>query len=153
MTKKLVFKRKREGRTNYRKRLSLLVSRKPRAVIRKTLRSIIVQIVEYDPDGDKVIAAAQSRDLKKFGFPTVQSNINSAYLVGLLCGKLSLEKGIKEVVVDLGLQRSHPGGKLFSAVKGLKDAGMDVPAGDEALPSDERLSSKEVADVKQKILG
>ena len=51
------FRRRREGKTDYRKRLKLLLSRKPRLVVRKSLNNIIAQIVEYDEKGDRVVVS------------------------------------------------------------------------------------------------
>ena len=44
----LAFKRRRTGRTNYRRRMKLLLSGIPRIVIRPTNKNLIVQIIEYD---------------------------------------------------------------------------------------------------------
>ena len=51
----LSFKRKREGKTHYKKRLKILLSNKFRLVVRKSLNGIKASIVKYDPKGDKVI--------------------------------------------------------------------------------------------------
>ncbi|MGM5483874.1 MAG: 50S ribosomal protein L18 [Nanobdellota archaeon] len=137
-------RRKKEGRTNYKARLKLLVSRKDRVVIRKTLSSILVQIVRYDSKGDKVLVSAHSRDLKKYGLKYSNANIPVAYLVGLLTGKRALEKGYEEGIVDLGLQKAHAGGKIFATVKGLSDAGFKVPLSEKAVPNEKRLQGEHV---------
>ena len=62
------FKRKRQGRTNYKKRLTLLKSKKLRLVVRKTNKQILIQIVKYEPDGDKIICGVNSSSLKKQGW-------------------------------------------------------------------------------------
>ena len=118
--------------------MKLLVSRGNRVVIRKSLKSVQIQVVEYLPDGDKILISAHSRDLKKYG---IEGSINLpvAYLTGLLCGVKAVKAGVKSGIVDLGLQRAHSGGKLFAALKGLVDSGFDVPFGAESFPSDERL--------------
>ncbi len=46
-------RRKREAKTNYKKRLALLKSGEYRLVLRKTTNTMIAQIVEYHVDGDK----------------------------------------------------------------------------------------------------
>ncbi|MFT4325878.1 MAG: 50S ribosomal protein L18 [Candidatus Woesearchaeota archaeon] len=139
-------KRKKSGRTNYGKRLSMLVSRKPRAVIRKSLKGMQIQIVDYAPDGDHIITGTHTRELKAYGVTHMQSNIATAYLTGLLAGKKAQAKGVKEVLVDLGLQKAHPGGKLYAAVKGLIDSGLTVPCDESVLPSQERLEGKHIED-------
>src|SRR5207247_10376152 len=53
------FRRRREGRTDYRGRAKPLRRRKPRVVDRKTLNQTIVQFVVPDTPGDKILATAQ----------------------------------------------------------------------------------------------
>ena len=53
---KVPFRRRREGRTNYRSRLALLRSGSLRAVVRKTNSKIIVQFIKYQPNGDEIMA-------------------------------------------------------------------------------------------------
>ena len=53
-------RRRREGKTNYRKRLKLLRSRKVRVVIRKSLKNTQIQLIEYKEDGDNILASANS---------------------------------------------------------------------------------------------
>ena len=62
------FKRKLQGKTDYRKRLVLLKSGKPRLVVRKSLNNISTQIIAYETAGDKVLVAATSRELLKLGW-------------------------------------------------------------------------------------
>ncbi len=77
------FRRRREGRTDYQKRLALLKSHKPRLVVRKTLRTVIAQVVKFSEKGDTVLASADSRMLSEFGYAG-KRNTPSAYLTGLL---------------------------------------------------------------------
>ena len=58
-------RRHRERKTDYRLRLKLLRSKKPRIVVRKSLKAIRVQFVEYNPQGDKILASAVSNELSK----------------------------------------------------------------------------------------
>jgi large subunit ribosomal protein L18 len=138
-------RRKREGKTNYGKRLDLLVSRKPRAVIRKSLKGFIVQIVRYTPNGDTILAAAYARDLKKFGLEKINANIPTAYLTGLLCGIRAKKAGITDAIVDLGLQKSHKKGRLYAAVKGLLDAGLTIPCDESVLPEDAKILGEHIS--------
>lgn len=138
------YRRKREGKTNYKNRLNLLVSRKNRVVVRKSLSGVQVQIVEYLPDGDHVLLSVHSRDLKKYGLTRINGNIAVAYLTGLLCGKKAKDKKVTSGILDLGLQRAHPKGKLFAVAKGLIDAGFELPVDEKALPSDDDVSGKKI---------
>jgi large subunit ribosomal protein L18 len=156
--KNVSYRRKREGRTNYNKRLQMLVSRKLRIVVRKSLRAIQIQVVDYDANGDKILIGTHSRELKALGMKKENSNIPTAYLTGLLCGKKAVAAGLTEGIIDLGLQRAHSGGKLFAVIQGLLDAGFKVPYQASALPGEDRLGGKHTADadtytsIKEKIL-
>ena len=145
----LEYKRKRQGRTNYRKRLTLLVSGSPRLVIRKTNKNIVVQIVKYNEDGDNVVVTSTSAKLGKFGWNYAKGNMPAAYLAGLVAGKQALAKGVDNAIVDLGLQTPSKGSRLYAAVKGVLDAGVKVPCSKEALPSDERLRGLHISSYKE----
>jgi len=99
---RLAFRRRREGKTNYRKRLALLKSGKPRVVVRKSNKNIRVQFALYDMNGDKIVASAIGTELKKYGWNYSLSNTPAAYLTGLLAGKRAIKKGLKEGVLDIG---------------------------------------------------
>lgn len=143
---KVQFKRKSTGKTNYRKRLKLLLSEKPRIVVRKSLKNIIIQMVEYSENGDKVILSAHSSELKKYGYDGGKGNVPAAYLVGLLLGIKAKKKDVKELVLDIGLQNSIKGSRIYSALKGCVDAGLNVPHSKEILPSEDRVNGKHIKD-------
>lgn len=138
-TQSVPYRRKREDKTNYKKRIKLLLGNKPRVVIRKALKNILVQLVEYKPGGDHIIAGAHSRDLKKYGWTFNGGNLPSAYLTGLLLGKKALAKNNKEGILDLGLQNPRSGTKLFAVLKGVVDAGLNVPHDPACFPKEERI--------------
>ncbi len=160
-TFKMPLKRRREGKTNYRKRLKLLLSKKPRLVVRKSLKYIRAQIMEFDKRGDKTLAFAFSKELKKFGWKHSFKNLCASYLTGLLIGKRALEKGIKEAVLDIGLHPSTKGSRIYACVKGALDAGLKVNVSEEVLPSEERIKGlhigedlkDEVERIKKEIMG
>ena len=138
------FKRKLQGKTDYRKRLKLLLANKPRLVIRKSLKNISVQIVEYNEKGDKVILSAHSSELKKYGYEGSKGNIPSAYLIGLLMGSKGKKKNIKNLVLDIGMQKSIKGSRIYSLLKGCIDSGLNIPHSKEILPPEERINGKHV---------
>ncbi len=142
---KVPYRRRREGKTNYRKRLRLLLSRKPRLVVRITNRRVIAQIVEYHPDGDKVLVGVDSSMLTKYGWKGDLNNTPAAYLTGLLVGKKALEKGIREAILDIGLHTPTRGGRVFAVLKGAVDAGLDVPHSEEVLPDESRIRGEHIA--------
>ena len=137
------FKRRFEEKTNYKKRLGLLSSKKPRLVVRKSVKHTRAQIIEYEPKGDKTIVSATTQELEKLGWKYSTSDIPAAYLVGLLVGRKAKKK-IKDVVVDLGTQKNVKGSKLYAVVKGVIDSGIEVPCSEEVLPSEERLRGEHI---------
>lgn len=145
-TTRVAFRRRREGKTDYRKRLALIKSGKARAVVRKTLGKTIVQIIEYDQVGDKVLATAISPDLVSHGWSHPLGNTPASYLTGLLAGRRAIKKGITEAVLDIGLTVPVKGSKAFAALKGLVDAGMDIPHGKKILPLDNTINGTFIQD-------
>ncbi|MEM0057840.1 MAG: 50S ribosomal protein L18 [Candidatus Bathyarchaeia archaeon] len=140
------YRRRREGKTNYRKRKALILSGKPRLVVRGSLKNIVVQIITAKPGGDEVLASAHSRELlKKFGWKAPRGNLPTAYLTGLLCGLKAKAKGVNEAVLDIGLHSPTKGARVFAALKGVLDAGLNVPHGEEKLPDEERIRGLHIA--------
>ncbi len=137
------FRRRREGRTDYQKRLSLLKSRKPRLVVRKTLRSVIAQVVQFSEKGDLVLARADSKELSDYGFAG-KRNTHSAYLTGLLVGKKAAKAGVKDFVLDIGLYAPTKGSLLFACCKGAVDAGLHTAFSIESFPSEARMHGEHV---------
>jgi len=141
------FRRRKEGKTDYRKRLALVRSRKIRLVVRKTNTRIIAQAMQYEPIGDKVVAVADSKELSKYKFYGT-NNTPSAYLVGYLIGK---KLGKKQCVLDIGRRSPSHGGVVFAALKGAVDAGVEIPYNADALPSEERINGKTLDDYAKKL--
>ena len=156
---KTVLRRRREGKTDYRARLNLIKSGLPRFVVRKFLKNILIQIVEYGENGDRIITSAYSRELaKKFGWKTSRGNTSAAYLSGLLAGVKAKKKNIKNLMLDAGLHKITKGSVIFAAVKGGIDAGLNIPCSKDMFPSEDRIKGKnlktkaEIDEFKEKIL-
>jgi len=144
--KRVPFKRRRKGLTNYRKRMKALLSGKPLLVVRKTNTQVIVQVVKPEIKGDRVLAQATGRELRaKFGWPASGKNTPAAYLVGYLAGLRALKAGVKEAILYIGLHRAVKGARVFAALKGALDAGLKVPHDPEVLPPEERLKGLHIA--------
>lgn len=141
------FRRRKEGKTDYRSRRALVLSRLPRLVVRRTSKHVIVQIVEAEVVGDKVAVSAHSRELAKtYGWQGNCRNVPAAYLTGLLCGFKAMVQGVKKAVLDIGLHSPSRGARIFAALKGVLDAGVTVPHGEDMLPDETRISGKHIAD-------
>jgi len=124
MMRKAIFRRRREGVTNYAKRVAMVKSGMYRLVVRKTNRRIIGQVIKYDNKGDIVLASANSNTLKKLGWPS-RSNRATAYLTGMLLAKRFTDKS-KDLILDIGLGSNTKGSISFAFAKGCVDAGMKV---------------------------
>jgi len=139
------FRRKREGRTYYKKRLKMLLSSKSRLVVRKSLKNLQVSVIKYGNKGDQVVFTVNSNSLNKLGWNGGTGNLPSAYLTGLLAGKKAIEEGINEAILDLGFNESTKGSRLYAALAGVIDAGLKVPFNPQVLPTKDRISGEHIA--------
>ncbi|MAF34642.1 50S ribosomal protein L18 [Candidatus Woesearchaeota archaeon] len=137
--KTIRYRRKREGKTDYKNRRRLLTSAKARLVVRKTNKHLTLQIVHYDPKGDKIQTSASTRELEKYGWKGATSNIAAAYLTGILLAK---KAGPVDVIADIGLQTSIKGGRLYAALHGSKQAGIKISLGEKTVPAKERMAGQ-----------
>jgi large subunit ribosomal protein L5e len=141
---------------------------KYRFVVRKTHRDIICQIFSSDLTHDVCIASAYSHELKRYGIKFGSTNYAASYATGLLLArrvnaKFKLDyEGQKDVdgedftveadgekkpfkaLLDVGLQPTTTGARIFGALKGACDGGLDVPHSPGRFPG----SSKEGKEVK-----
>ncbi|MFA5077262.1 MAG: 50S ribosomal protein L18 [Candidatus Micrarchaeia archaeon] len=139
------FRRRREGRTDYRRRLSLVRGGETRMVVRRSNKGFLIQFVEYSELGDKTLYTMHSSQLKKlFNFPS-KCNTPTAYLSGLYAGKHAQSKGVKAAVADISATASK-GANVFAAVKGAIDSGVKIPF-DESKVVPERLSGSHLKNV------
>jgi len=162
---RVAFRRRREGKTNYHVRYKLILSKKPSVVGRKSNANTLLQSVVAEQNGYKTLLTVNSRELQSYGYTYSKSNIPAAYLTGLLFGKKMLALGIDEGIADIGLHASTKGNRIYSAIKGIVDAGVNVPHGEKILPDEKRISGEHIkkytgADivaqfeqVREKILG
>jgi large subunit ribosomal protein L18 len=139
------FRRKREGKTDYRYRLKLLRSGKLRLVTRISLNHVVAQVTRTTAEGDTVMVSAHSKQLEKFGWKSNTSNLPAAYLVGLLCGCRALKAGLKECILDIGMHEPVPKTKVFAVLKGALDAGLHIPHEEEILPDEDRINGKHIS--------
>ena len=66
---------------------------------------------------------------------------------------------MEEAVLDIGLKGPARGSAVFAALKGMLDAGISIPHGEEVLPAGERINgahidenmSKMVEEVKSRL--
>jgi len=155
------FKRRRQGKTDYRARKRLVVQEKnkyntpkTRFVVRITNKDVICQLIRPKIIGDQVICSAYAHELPRYGMPVGLTNYAACYATGLLLARRWL-KSIKldtqyegqvkvngedfnvqesddgprpfKALLDVGLRRTTTGSKIFAALKGACDGGLNVP--------------------------
>jgi large subunit ribosomal protein L5e len=157
------YRRRREGKTDYRARRKLVIqaknkynSPKYRLIVRFTNRDIICQIAYATLKGDIIMTAAYARELQRYGLETGLTNYAAAYATGLLLARRHLQslrldqrfKGKEEVtgedwkydldeitegpnpfkaLLDVGLVSTCTGARVFAAMKGACDGGLNIP--------------------------
>jgi large subunit ribosomal protein L5e len=129
-------------------------SPKYRLVVRFTNKDIIAQIISSQITGDIVLTAAYAHELPQYGIEHGLTNWSAGYAVGLLVARRALQKlgldetyaGVEEVegefelteavedgprpfkvFLDVGLQRTTTGARIFGVLKGASDGGLYVP--------------------------
>jgi len=142
---RLPFRRRREGKTDYRARYRLMDVGKLRFIVRITNYHVITQIAKIGKMGDETLISAHSKQLQKLGWLANTNNISAAYLTGYLCGKKALKEGITEAVLDIGLRPPIKGSRVFAALKGAVDAGLKVPHSESILPDESRIKGEHIA--------
>jgi len=154
-------------------------SPKYRFVVRFTNKDIITQITYAKMNGDVVLCAAYSHELPRYGMPIGLTNYAAAYATGLLLARRVLTKlkladkyqGATEVtgqdyhveeladgprpfkaLLDVGLRRTTTGSKIFAALKGACDGGLDIPHSERRLVGYDDESKALNADVLRKYI-
>lgn len=146
-------KRRREVKTNYKTRLKILLADKPRIVVRRSLNNVLIQLVEYDKGGDRILFSAHSNELRKIGWGFNNGNIPSAYLTGFLFGsKLNQQIKKDEFILDIGLVPSIKGSRIYAALKGMVDSGLNTPHSKEIFPSEDRIKGKHISNDIEKVM-
>jgi large subunit ribosomal protein L5e len=118
------YRRRREGKTDYRARRTMVLQDKTkynqpkyRMVVRISNKDVITQIVHSKIAGDQVLMSAYSHELPAFGVKVGLTNYAAAYCTGLLLARRTLAK--------LGIDKAFPGAKdvtgAFKAVRTKKD--------------------------------
>lgn len=191
------YRRRREGKTDYRARKRLITqdknkynSPKYRLVVRFTNSQVICQIAYAEIDGDKIMCAAYSSELSRYGLKVGLKNYAAAYCTGLLIGRRLLKKlgldsdyeGNTEIdgevistemngrtyfvdeladdnrpfraLLDCGIRTTSTGNRIFGALKGAADAGLDIPHSEKRFPGYDRESKSYDAEVhRDRIFG
>lgn len=143
MTYTAVPRRTRQNRTNYRKRIAILVGRHSFVSITVSNQNIMAQVLKPQVMGDIVITAVSSKELLKYGWKGSMNSMPSCYLTGLLLGIRTLEKGMKNLVLYTGKKSFTT--RVASCLKGIIDAGVSIPVSEVSLPEIERLNGGHIS--------
>lgn len=143
---KTLKRRRKEFRTDYKKRFALLKSGMPRIVFRKTDKYLIVQYVKSKEAQDKIVFGIDSRELLRYGWPKdKKENIKStpaSYLIGYLIGKKILLKKLEKPIVDFGMARVIHKTGAYAFIKGLVDSGIKIECNKETFPEESRIKGE-----------
>jgi large subunit ribosomal protein L18 len=151
MTYNLTLKRNRQLKTNYRKRASLLLSRRDFVVVKISDQNVSCQFLKPNLKGDIVISSSHSRELRKYGWKGSMNSLPACYLTGLLLGKKSIAKGTDNAILYTG--RDSFTSRIAACLKGIVAAGVNVPVSKDSLPSDERTNGKHIAEYAKILKG
>ena len=143
-----ILRRLREEKTNYRKRGTMLTGKRDFITVNITNQNTQVQILTPGMTGDKVVASAHSRYLLEKGWKGSRKSVPAAYLTGYLAGKKALGNGAKDAIMYTGTRRYTQ--RMAAALKGIIDAGVEVPADEKTFPAEERINGEHLT-VKNEI--
>jgi large subunit ribosomal protein L18 len=151
MTYNLTLKRNRQRKTNYRKRASLLLSRRHFIVAKISDQNVFCQFLKPTVKGDIVICSSHSRELRKYDWKGSMNSLPACYLTGFLLGKKSLAKGTDSAILYTG--RDSFTSRIAACLKGIVAAGVNMPVSEDTLPSDERTNGKHIVEYAKILKG
>lgn len=180
------YRRRRECKTDYYARKNMIiqdlnkyVAPKYRLVARITDHKVIAQVAYATLIGDKVIAEANSQELRNFGLNNAFTSYSAAYATGLLLARRLLKSlkldsvysGIKKIdgsdydvstqlnnnrrpfmaILDIGIRRPTIGNRVFAVMKGACDGGLYVPHSTRKFPGYKAEGKKSAGEYKAEV--
>ena len=142
-------KRIRTHKTNYRKRQALLISKQDFVTIKITNQNVIAQVLKPKIQGDIVRVSTHSRELRRYGWKGSLNSLPACYLVGLVLGRKALEKGVDKAVLYIGNKPFTS--RIAACMKGIVQAGINIPISSESYPTEHRLNGQHIAEYALKI--
>ena len=146
---RLRFKRRRNAETDYHRRSRMLRGGLPRAVVRVSNTQVTCQLVSYEPEGDRVLESITGKSLVdslKWPSDASSKSVPACDLAGFAMGTSAISNGHSRAILDIGLAASSTGNRAYSALKGMIDAGMEIPHSEGVLPSEERINGEHIGD-------
>jgi len=143
-----------------------------------TNKDIVCQVIQPKIVGDHCICSAYSHELPKYGLEVGLTNYAACYATGLLCARRLLKKlGLDEqyegqtepdgemflvehedgsrpfsCVLDVGLVRTTTGNRVFGALKGAVDGGLNIPHSEKRFPGYDREGKEYDAETHKKYI-
>jgi large subunit ribosomal protein L18 len=142
-------KRIRTHKTNYRKREALLISKLDFVTIKISNQNVIAQVLKPEIQGDIVRVSTHSRELRRFGWKGSLNSLPACFLVGLVLGRKALEKGVDKAVLYIGNKPFTS--RIAACMKGIVQAGINIPISSESYPTEHRLNGQHIAEYALKI--
>lgn len=145
---KVPFRRRREGKTNYHLRRKFVLSGKRRVVIRLSNKQTLIQLVSSNVTGDETHLFLNAKILDEIGWQGATGNLPASYLMGYSFGKRALSNGVSKdepLILDMGLATKFYGGRIFAALKGAVDAGLNIAHSKIIFPTQERIRGEHIA--------
>jgi large subunit ribosomal protein L18 len=142
-------KRIRTHKTNYRKRQALLISKQDFVTIKITNQNVIAQVLKPEIQGDIVRVSTHSRELRQYGWKGSLNSLPACFLVGLVLGRKALEKGVDKAVLYIGNKPFTS--RIAACMKGIVQAGINIPISSESYPTEHRLNGQHIAEYALKI--
>ncbi|GFG30030.1 hypothetical protein Cfor_12330 [Coptotermes formosanus] len=150
---------------------------KYRLIVRFSNKDIVCQVAYSRIEGDMILCAAYSHELPRYGIKVGLTNYAAAYCTGLLLARRLLKKlgldqlyiGCTEVTgeeynveavedgpgafrcyLDVGLMRTTTGARVFGAMKGAVDGGLNIPHSTKRFPGYDAETKEFNAEVHRK---
>lgn len=150
---------------------------KYRLIVRFSNKDITCQVAYSRIEGDMILCAAYSHELPRYGIKVGLTNYAAAYCTGLLLARRLLKKlgldqlyiGCTEVTgeeynveavedgpgafrcyLDVGLMRTTTGARVFGAMKGAVDGGLNIPHSTKRFPGYDAETKEFNAEVHRK---
>ncbi|MGC8568689.1 MAG: 50S ribosomal protein L18 [Nitrososphaeria archaeon] len=140
----MIFRRRREFKTNYKRRKKVIMSKLPIVYAFKSNKNIWGQIIKPARAGDIVLVQANSKELEKLGWKFSRKNYPAAYLVGLLLGKRAVKKGIKDAILYTGVKGFVAKSKIAAFAKGVVDAGLNLRISEDVFPEEDVIRGERI---------
>lgn len=150
---------------------------KYRLIVRFSNKDITCQVAYSRIEGDMILCAAYSHELPHYGVKVGLTNYAAAYCTGLLLARRLLKKlGLDQLYIgqtevtgeeynveavengpgafrcylDVGLMRTTTGARVFGAMKGAVDGGLNIPHSTKRFPGYDAEAKEFNAEVHRK---